>query len=172
VLEKLFHAVWWDYSRLPLNIQGRVSFFTSCGFGLAGVLIVYVLLPRIGTVTAGAPAIWVEGISLVLAALLAADTTLTVSALTDFASRVKRAEEALNGHMEAFVANTRQRGLDAKERLALEGRQLSEKLTTMGDFRSQALHRVRALRYPRIDNERLSALLKELRQSLHKNGKR
>ena len=24
VLEKLFHAVWWDYSNMPFNLQGRV----------------------------------------------------------------------------------------------------------------------------------------------------
>ena len=37
ILEKLFHALWWDYSKLPLNILGRVSLFTSLGFGFGGL---------------------------------------------------------------------------------------------------------------------------------------
>ena len=30
------HALWWDYSSFPLNIHGRISLFTSLGFGFAG----------------------------------------------------------------------------------------------------------------------------------------
>ena len=45
VLEKRFHAMWWDYSHLPLNLHGRISLFTSLGFGAAGVLIFHFVLP-------------------------------------------------------------------------------------------------------------------------------
>ena len=44
-LEKTFHAVWWDYSEFPFNYQGRISLFTSLGFGLAGLLVVHVIAP-------------------------------------------------------------------------------------------------------------------------------
>ena len=47
VLEKAFHALWWDYSRLPFNIQGRISLFTSIGFGFAGLLVTYVIVPPV-----------------------------------------------------------------------------------------------------------------------------
>ena len=40
-LEKLFHAYWWDYSSMPLNINGRVCFPYSVGFGVAGLIVVY-----------------------------------------------------------------------------------------------------------------------------------
>ena len=43
IMEKVFHERWWDYSIAPLNIQGRVSLLSSLGFGIAAVIIVYVI---------------------------------------------------------------------------------------------------------------------------------
>ena len=45
VLEKLFHAYWWDYSDVPLNINGRVCLPASIGFGIAGLIVVYGIAP-------------------------------------------------------------------------------------------------------------------------------
>ena len=42
-LERLFHARWWDYSNMPLNLNGRISVPSSVFFGLGGLLVVYVL---------------------------------------------------------------------------------------------------------------------------------
>ena len=38
VLEKFFNARWWDYSKLPLNINGRICIPFSLGFGFGGVM--------------------------------------------------------------------------------------------------------------------------------------
>ena len=45
VMEKRFHARWWDYSRKPMNLNGRVWIGNLILFGLGGVLIVKVLNP-------------------------------------------------------------------------------------------------------------------------------
>lgn len=45
VLEKLFHASWWDYHDVPLNIQGRVALPISIFWGVCCVLIVKVAQP-------------------------------------------------------------------------------------------------------------------------------
>ena len=37
-LENLFHKKYWDFSDLPLNINGRISFFTTFGFTIAAFL--------------------------------------------------------------------------------------------------------------------------------------
>lgn len=45
VLEKLFHARWWDYSNEMFNINGRICLKTMIPFGLLGILIYYVTNP-------------------------------------------------------------------------------------------------------------------------------
>lgn len=45
LLEKIFHARWWDYSRKRFNLNGRICANTLIPFGLLGLLLVYVLKP-------------------------------------------------------------------------------------------------------------------------------
>lgn len=45
VLEKRFHARWWDYSQKPMNLHGRVWIGNLILFGLGGVLIVEMINP-------------------------------------------------------------------------------------------------------------------------------
>lgn len=45
LMEKMFHARWWDYSDHRFQINGRVSLTTSLGFGLLGLILVYVFNP-------------------------------------------------------------------------------------------------------------------------------
>lgn len=47
ILEKLFKARWWDYSKRKYNINGRVCLETMVPFGLFGVVIIYFLHPLV-----------------------------------------------------------------------------------------------------------------------------
>ena len=47
VMEKLFHARWWDYSRRKYNINGRVCLETLIPFGILGLAVMYVTNPLI-----------------------------------------------------------------------------------------------------------------------------
>lgn len=47
LMETIYHARWWDYSNLPLNLNGRIFLGGLFGFAAAGCLLVYVLLPMI-----------------------------------------------------------------------------------------------------------------------------
>lgn len=47
VLEALFHRVWWDYSDMIFQIQGRVCLLATVTFGIISVLIVEILHPKI-----------------------------------------------------------------------------------------------------------------------------
>ena len=47
VMEKRFHARWWDYSKKPMNLHGRVWIGNLVLFGLAGVGIMHLFNPAI-----------------------------------------------------------------------------------------------------------------------------
>ena len=44
-LEKLFKTRWWDYSKKPFNLNGRVCGENSILFGLCGIIMVYIIHP-------------------------------------------------------------------------------------------------------------------------------
>lgn len=45
--EKLFNVIWWDYSNMPLNINGRVCVFFSLFWGLLGIYLISYINPKI-----------------------------------------------------------------------------------------------------------------------------
>lgn len=45
VLEEMFDKRWWDYSRWPLNINGRICIVSMLGFGFATLLGVKIIIP-------------------------------------------------------------------------------------------------------------------------------
>lgn len=95
-LEKLFHASWWDYSNMPLNLNGYICLPASLAFGAAGVLISHIIHPIISVPIEFIPDILKEIISLILVGICSADLTMTVSSLTDFAVKIKDFETKIN----------------------------------------------------------------------------
>ena len=45
VMEKVFHARWWDYSERKFNLNGRLCLGTMIPFGLLGMIIMYGINP-------------------------------------------------------------------------------------------------------------------------------
>ena len=93
VLEKLFHAVWWDYSEVPFNIQGRICLPASTGFGIAGIFVVKYISPAVFGLFVDVPPLVIEGIAMILIAVLGADLALTVSGLTELVKKMEEMEK-------------------------------------------------------------------------------
>ena len=45
IMEKIFHARWWDYSTKKFNINGRICLNTMIPFGMLGLLMMYIINP-------------------------------------------------------------------------------------------------------------------------------
>ena len=45
LMEKLFNARWWDYSKYKFNLNGRICAETMIPFGVLGVLVIFYLNP-------------------------------------------------------------------------------------------------------------------------------
>jgi uncharacterized membrane protein len=49
VLDKFFHLRLWDYRDMPLNIMGYTDLYTSLGFGMMSLFLVYVVQPWVAS---------------------------------------------------------------------------------------------------------------------------
>ncbi len=77
VLEKIFHARWWDYSQKPMNLHGRVWIGNLVLFGLAGVAIIHIVNPFLFPALNRIPLGVRRTIATVLLAVLAADFVIS-----------------------------------------------------------------------------------------------
>lgn len=135
-LEKMFHAYWWDYSDIPLNLNGRVCLPASVAFGIAGALIMNMLAPTVLEIMGKASPELSEVCALLCMAVAAADVTVTVCALTDFARRVDAISTMANQKMENLV--------EEKGRIYNNGIEAARK--SMGVVYRSALSRIEGVR--------------------------
>ncbi len=83
-MDKIFHNKWWDYSELPLNIGGYVCLLFSLIWGVACVLIVYLIHPLIHRGLAWLPHILGVILIVILGIALLTDLYVTSSAIFKF----------------------------------------------------------------------------------------
>lgn len=142
VMEKLFHARWWDYSHRRFNLDGRVCAGTLIPFGLLGLILVYVMKPLLYRAFAHIPQAWLTPLCAVLIALLLADAAVSSTVL---------------GKIRKSAALT---GADDTEMLTKAVRDTLEK---QGVLLRRTL---RAFPYIRLYNSKLLSQLREKKQEL------
>lgn len=110
--ERMFHAVWWDYSEIPLNLHGRICLSCSVGFGFAGWIVLYGLHPYIARLTALLTVDLQELAALLFMAVFAADCTLTADSLAQINVKLEAAMHAVDTQIsekyDAFIESARQ----------------------------------------------------------------
>lgn len=73
LLEKLFHARWWDYSDKFLNIQGRICLMHTGYWGIATAAFLYIVHPLVDSVGQKIPARAIYLSLLIILAVFAVD---------------------------------------------------------------------------------------------------
>ena len=174
--EKLFKAVWWDYSNIPFNIKGRVCLPCSIGFGVAGLIILYELHPYLKSLTNAIPLYWQEVIALFIMAVFAADCMLTVDSLialnVKIEATIKAIDLRISERYNDFIENTKHNlseSLDSlKEKISMEEfrehrmqEELKKTLSTMNWMQTRVLRLVsfRRGKYSELGNKMKHALL-------------
>ena len=109
-LEKIFKVKLWDYSTYPLNINGRVCALNSTLFGLLCLVLVYVINDPIYGFISSFSSTAIEILSLVVVAIMSADSAVSVSRMSQFKAAMLEIEKTKK---------------DLDERMALIRRSLS-----------------------------------------------
>lgn len=100
-LEKRFHARWWDYSKLPLNIHGRICLPVTICFGLVGIVLVKWMIPVLDNVGIAVHPLIFEILALVLMGLMGADLALTEASLSTLLQKIQETDKEFAERAEA-----------------------------------------------------------------------
>ena len=92
VMEKLFHARWWDYSKKKYNINGRICLETLIPFGILGLVIMYITNPLILNNLANVPQNILNIIAIILFVIFAIDCVISFKIV----SNVRMTSASLN----------------------------------------------------------------------------
>ncbi len=156
VLERVFHAVWWDYSKVPLNINGRVCLPATCGFGLAGIVVVRGIIPFVQSLPVENYPLANELFALVFMFIMGVDMALTVASLTKIVSQLERAEASFNEKADAGYQRVRvapaaiasvasdalsSAGSSAKDAILSAGSNARDAMSSAGESMNERLNR-------------------------------
>ena len=142
LMEKLFHARWWDYSQKPFNLNGRICAGTLIPFGLLGLIIIYWVKPFFFGVFSLMNAQVRSVLCALLSAALLADLIVSMRVL----SKIRIAANL------SHADNTESITLAVREKLIEQGRLVRRTL--------------RAFPYARLYSNQLLANMKAERQRL------
>lgn len=94
LLEKIFNAKWWDYSKKKFNINGRVCLFNSLCFAILGIVLTYLIHPALSSLILQVPIELLQLISLALITIMGIDTGSTIATLLNLKERLTTLKES------------------------------------------------------------------------------
>ncbi len=173
LLEKRFHAKWWDYSNLPLNLNGRVCLPASLLFGVAGLFVIYIVYPVTTRWNSLIPQTVFEIMALVFMMIVAIDATLTISALTDFEKYIIDVSAAIDEHLEKFMENRQERREEKieEERERYFAEYAKHRLSGIGKVHLKATLRVKSFIYKVPDAVLANKYIEQAREFISRGFK-
>lgn len=173
LMEKLFHMRWWDYSHHHFQLNGRICLLNSTLFGLACLVLRYVVHPRVME-----PILWLFGhglavpLALALFALYVTDIVLSVRSAIQIGNRLEKLhaiydelteklealkaeqlqkQEAQRSRLEFALSEARQAAAERRAEAAQALQERLEPLSELGDEFAQRLERAKAEARQRLE---------------------
>lgn len=103
LLEKLFHAKWWDYSHHRFNFQGRVCLLGAVVFGSLSVLLIKYIHPFVGRLTNQLPDWALIACAIFIFTVIMLDLYITVRHLLLLKGRLAEIQSAFNRFIEQYA---------------------------------------------------------------------
>lgn len=173
LLEKLFHHKWWDYSRMPLNLNGYICLPFSILWGAVCVLIVRFVHPLLHKLYGFLPKWLGITILVVLCGVLLADICVTVSGILKLNRKLEHMEEItkeLHRISEQIGENIYENMMDGlerhdrvKQRTAAKAEELRQKYEQLLNNPSRFDRRILRA-FPTMESRRHKELLEELKR--------
>lgn len=149
IMEKMFHARWWDYSHYKFNLNGRICLLNSVLFGFMGLGIIHFVYPQMLRFLDWLGEFWGKLSADVIALGLAVDIIVTVRKLVDFSTtmeKLKNFGDSLRDHyssetwfhsesLEAMLASVKEHAETNRDKIS---QSLLEKIDRFQNARNKA----------------------------------
>lgn len=179
LLEKLFHAKWWDYSHNPFNINGRVCLLNSTLFGLLGIAQWHYVEPFVYNMVYWKPLQpWFEYFYVTLALILSADILATIKKLVNFNAtmeKFKQFSEQLKERYEGeewFKPQSMHTMLASiKQKASLDSTKFSTKFLAMVETYGERQRNIESWlnRFPSMSSKDYAGALDHIKQVIAEN---
>lgn len=146
-LEQITNARFWDYSRFPLNLHGRICLYGALVFGTAALLVCRVAQPALLDAMLRVPAPALMAVAMVLVALTAVDAVFALASwrrlsaqLEDLrAEMAERINEGLRDVSDGLLEHVPEQAVDSVQTAHTRGRAINAWLATLSDAAMDAL---------------------------------
>lgn len=136
LMEKMFHARWWDYSDMKFNIGGRVFLLGAVVFGLMSVVQLKIIHPRLSALIERIPADIRYITSIVMFAVLVSDTVYTVTKMSEFDELLRTAAGKIDLALQTLKAKYESAGAAYPEVFFKINTQIRRTIASFPKFRS------------------------------------
>lgn len=181
LLEKLFHAKWWDYSHRRFNLQGRVCLGNALVFGVMGVVVTRLVHPFVMQLLGLIPSFITPFLAAGFAAYFIGDTIVTVRTIVDFNGKLVELQKVLDEIREKSQALLEEKKLSVElaigNRLETDGRHYAEYLEKLRQKQAELerstklLHRRLIAAFPTMKSLRQNESLARMRAALEERRK-
>ncbi len=117
LMEKLFHARWWDYSHHHFNLNGRICLATSLSFGGLSVFVMYFLHPSVVRLIGILSPFWQAASAALISVIFLADFSTTIRGMVSFQRKMQKLAELSAQIKEKLDAIHWKNELPVRERL-------------------------------------------------------
>lgn len=163
IMEKLFHARWWDYSEKPFNIQGRICLQHTIYWGIGSVVFLYLIDPFFKKIAENIPQntafiiigviLFVFILDLINAVRTAMDIRKVMDKVHKLSETISKVANDIKGNVEVRFDEFQATAAKRAERFALwrsdVSKQMMEIVETLGS----------SIRKKNVDKEKLNRLI-------------
>ena len=151
LMEKLFHARWWDYSHYKFQINGRVCLLNSTCFGLACVVLCHVVHPWLWAHILGLGSAVIVPLASFISGIYLTDTVLSVRSAIQLSAQMGKLRE-LQSEIRDHIAEKREESAERRAERREEARERARALRDGADiFERRLLHSHPQLKAARED---------------------
>ena len=90
IMEKIFHARWWDYSKKKYNINGRICLETMIPFGILGTSIVYFINPLFSGIVKAIPLTIRIILTVIILVIYLVDNIISFNVMSKIKNEIKK----------------------------------------------------------------------------------